>query len=110
MHRGKPSKLFKLLVIIALVLGVRAISLADSIGSIQGTAVRVTGDTVLVEGESRRSADVYEALRGVTMLEQVKLAAPLRQERLAAGDATVEHFSFQARVRTVQRGSPGAAR
>lgn len=38
MHRGKPSKLFELLVIIALVLGVRAMSLADSLGSIQGTA------------------------------------------------------------------------
>jgi len=40
MHRGKPSKLFELVVIIALVLGVRALSLADSLGSIQG---KVTG-------------------------------------------------------------------
>lgn len=37
MHRGKPSKLFELLVIMALVLGVRALSSADSLGSIQGT-------------------------------------------------------------------------
>jgi Ca-activated chloride channel family protein len=38
MHRGKPSKLFELVVIIALVLGVRAMSRADSLGSIQGKA------------------------------------------------------------------------
>jgi len=40
MHRGKPSKLFELVVIIALVLGVRAISLADALGTIAG---KITG-------------------------------------------------------------------
>ena len=62
------------------------------------TAIRVAGDSVTVEGESTRSAAVYEALRSVASLEQVKLAAPLRQERRGDEDA-VELFAFSARVR-----------
>lgn len=62
------------------------------------TAIRVAGDSVTVEGESTRSAAVYEALRAVASLEQVKLSAPLRQERRGDEDA-VELFSFSARVR-----------
>lgn len=42
MHRGKPSKLFELLIIMALVLGVRAIGLADALGTVQG---RISGGT-----------------------------------------------------------------
>ena len=63
------------------------------------TALNVAGDSVTVEGESSRSAAVYESLRAVPLLEQVKLAAPLRQER-QAGDVAVEHFAFNARVRS----------
>lgn len=62
------------------------------------TAIRVAGDSVTVEGESTRSAAVYEALRAVSSLDQVKLAAPLRQERRGDEDA-VELFAFSARVR-----------
>ena len=62
------------------------------------TALSVSGDSVTVEGESSRSAAVYESLRGVPLLEQIKLAAPLRQER-QAGDVAVEHFAFSAHVR-----------
>lgn len=62
------------------------------------TTFSVAGDTVTVEGESSRSAAVYESLRAEPMLEQVKLAAPLRQER-KAGDIAVEHFAFSAHVR-----------
>ena len=63
------------------------------------TALNVAGDSITVEGESSRSAAVYESLRAVPLLEQVKLAAPLRQER-QAGDVAVEHFAFSARVRS----------
>ena len=63
------------------------------------TALNVAGDSVTVEGESRRSAAVYESLRALPLLDQVKLAAPLRQER-QAGDVAVEHFAFNARVRS----------
>ena len=63
------------------------------------TALNVAGDSITVEGESSRSAAVYESLRAVPQLEQVKLAAPLRQER-QAGDVAVEHFAFSARVRS----------
>ena len=62
------------------------------------TAMHVAGDSVTVEGESARSALVYDALRAVPVFEQVKLAAPLRQER-QAGDVAVEHFAFSARLR-----------
>jgi Tfp pilus assembly protein PilN len=62
------------------------------------TAMHVVGDSITVEGESARSAAVYDALRAMPVLEQVKLAAPLRQER-QAGDVAVEHFAFSARLR-----------
>ena len=62
------------------------------------TNMHVAGDSVTVEGESPRSAAVYDALRSGATLEQVRLAAPLRQERLA-GDVAIEHFAFSARVR-----------
>ena len=38
MHRGKPFKVFELVLIIALVLGIRALSRADALGGIDGTA------------------------------------------------------------------------
>jgi Tfp pilus assembly protein PilN len=63
------------------------------------TTLNVAGDSVTIEGESMRSAAVYEALRGVPMLEQVRLAAPLRQER-QAGDIAVQRFAFNARIRS----------
>ena len=66
------------------------------------TGMQVAGDSVTIEGESSRSATVYEALRGVPALEQVKLAAPLRQER-QAGDIAVERFAFSARLRKAAR-------
>lgn len=62
------------------------------------TALRVAGDSVSMEGESARSAAVYAAMRAVPSLEQVALAAPLRQER-QAGDVVVERFAFSARIR-----------
>ena len=74
-----------------------AVTLALPVGTAL-TAFSVAGDSVTVEGESNRSAAVYESLRAEPMLEQVKLAAPLRQER-KAGDVAVEHFAFSARVR-----------
>jgi hypothetical protein len=64
------------------------------------TTLSVAGDSISVEGESRRSAAVYESLRALPMLTGVKLASPLRQER-QAGDVAVEHFAFSARVRDV---------
>lgn len=60
--------------------------------------LQVSGDSVNVDGDSDRSAEVYDALRGAPMLEGVRLAAPLRQERLADAEP-VEHFSFAARIR-----------
>lgn len=69
------------------------------------TAVSVTGDTLSVEGESTRSAVVYEALRALPILTAVKLASPLRQER-QAGDVAVEHFAFNARVRDTDARTP----
>lgn len=62
------------------------------------TALRISGDSVTIEGESPRSAAVYAAMRAVPSLEQVALAAPLRQER-QAGDVVIEHFAFSARIR-----------
>ena len=62
------------------------------------TAFSVAGDTISVEGESTRSAAVYESLRALPILTAVKLASPLRQER-QVGDVAVEHFAFNARVR-----------
>ena len=69
------------------------------------TALSVAGDSINVEGESRRSAAVYESLRALPMLTGVKLASPLRQER-QAGDVAVEHFAFSARVRDVAGRTP----
>lgn len=62
------------------------------------TALGVSGDTVTIEGESKGSAAVYNALRAVPELEQLRLGVPLRQDRLAS-DQAVEHFVFTARVR-----------
>ena len=62
------------------------------------STLRISGDSVSIEGESPRSAAVYAAMRGVPALEQVALAAPLRQER-QAGDVVIEHFAFRARIR-----------
>ena len=62
------------------------------------TTMTVSGDSVAIEGEGQRSAAVYDALRGIPLLEGVRLAAPLRQERRAS-DAIVEHFAFNARLR-----------
>ena len=69
------------------------------------TALTVAGDSISVEGESTRSAAVYESLRASPMLTAVKLASPLRQER-QAGDVAVEHFAFNARVRDVDARTP----
>ncbi|CAN5904803.1 hypothetical protein BH11GEM1_BH11GEM1_26190 [soil metagenome] len=69
------------------------------------TALSVAGDSISVEGESRRSAAVYESLRVLPMLTGVKLASPLRQAR-QAGDVAVEHFAFSARVRDDERRTP----
>ena len=63
------------------------------------TVLSIAGDSVLVEGESPHSAEVYEALRGVSILDRLRLAAPLRQER-PAPDVVVERFAFSARLRT----------
>ena len=62
------------------------------------TALSVSGDSVTIEGESKRSAAVYDALRALPDLERVRLGAPLRQERLV-GDEIVERFVFNARIR-----------
>ena len=69
------------------------------------TALTVAGDSISVEGESKRSAAVYEALRALPILSAVKLASPLRQER-QAGDVAVEHFAFNARVRDTDARTP----
>ena len=75
------------------------------------TSLHVAGDSVTIEGESSQSAGVYEALRGLTVLEQVKLAAPLRQVRQASGShVAVEHFAFSARVRGASSSAAGARR
>lgn len=65
------------------------------------TALIVAGDSISVEGESARSAAVYESLRALPMLTAVKLSSPLRQER-QVGDVAVEHFAFTARVRDAE--------
>jgi Tfp pilus assembly protein PilN len=68
------------------------------------TSLQVNGDSVSLEGESRDGAAVYDALRSLTALEHVTLAAPLRQERgVAAGDVSVGHFAFSARLREGSR-------
>jgi Tfp pilus assembly protein PilN len=70
------------------------------------SALQISGDSVTIEGESERSAAVYAALRAAPMLEEVRLAGPLRQER-QADDETVERFAFVARLKAVQRvGAP----
>ncbi|HEX9485062.1 MAG TPA: PilN domain-containing protein [Gemmatimonadaceae bacterium] len=73
------------------------------------TTLQVAGDSVSVEGESGKSAQVYEALRKLTVLDEVKLAAPLRQDRLT-GDVPVEHFAFSARVHRASSGMHTAGR
>lgn len=69
------------------------------------TAITVAGDSISVEGESARSAAVYESLRVLPMLTAVKLSSPLRQER-QVGDVAVEHFAFNARVREAEGRTP----
>ena len=69
------------------------------------TALTVAGDSISVEGESARSAAVYESLRALPMLTAVKLSSPLRQER-QVGDVAVEHFAFNARVRDAEGRTP----
>lgn len=64
------------------------------------TLLNVSGDTLSIEGESAHSAAVYQSLRALPLLAQVKLSAPLRQER-QAGDVAVEHFAFNARITPV---------
>lgn len=61
------------------------------------TLLNVSGDTLSIEGESAHSAAVYQSLRVLPVLSQVKLSSPLRQER-QAGDVAVEHFAFTARI------------
>ena len=61
------------------------------------TMLNVSGDTLTIEGESTHSASVYQALRVLPILAQLKLSSPLRQER-QAGDVAVEHFAFNARI------------
>lgn len=82
---------------------IAAVTLALPLGA-SLTSLHVTGDSVTVEGESSRSAAVYEALRQLPQIEQLKLAAPFRQDRLA-GDISVEHFAFSARVRRTAAGA-----
>jgi hypothetical protein len=60
--------------------------------------LQVARDSLMIEGESSRSADVYNALRAAPTLEAVRLAGPLRQER-QADDSPVEHFAFVAKLR-----------
>ena len=62
------------------------------------SALQISGDSVTIEGESDRSADVYAALRSSAALTAVRLAGPLRQER-QADDEPVEHFAFIARLK-----------
>jgi hypothetical protein len=66
------------------------------------STLQISGDSVTIEGESERSADVYAALRGAPVLADVRLAGPLRQER-QADDAPVEHFAFTARLKRATR-------
>ncbi|MDB4912806.1 MAG: hypothetical protein JWM95_450 [Gemmatimonadetes bacterium] len=62
------------------------------------TTLSVSGDSVSVEGESTRSAAVYETLRTLPVLERVGLTVPVRQER-QAGDVAIERFAFNARIK-----------
>jgi Tfp pilus assembly protein PilN len=66
------------------------------------SALQISGDSVTIEGESDRSADVYAALRAAPMLADVRLAGPLRQER-QADDEPVERFAFVARLKAGAR-------
>ena len=66
-------------------------------------SLTVMGDSVTIEGESPRSADVYSALRQVSVLDRLRLASPLRQERRGA-DTVVERFAFNAMVRGATSG------
>jgi hypothetical protein len=61
------------------------------------TVLSVSGDSVLIEGESPQSAEVYAALGRVPTLERIQAAAPLRQERQA--DSVIGRFAFSARLR-----------
>ncbi|MDB4881512.1 MAG: hypothetical protein JWL95_278 [Gemmatimonadetes bacterium] len=61
------------------------------------TVLSVSGDSVLIEGESPQSAVVYAALGRVPTLERIQSAAPLRQERQA--DSVIGRFAFSARLR-----------
>ena len=70
------------------------------------TTLGIAGDSVTVEGESARSAAVYNALRAVPQLRQLRLTAPLRQDRQLGADA-VERFAFRAV--TMPSGSPRGA-
>ncbi|MEP6729031.1 MAG: hypothetical protein ABJE10_00270 [bacterium] len=70
------------------------------------TVLSIVGDSLLIEGESPQSAEVYGALRQVAALEKIQAAAPLRQERQA--DAVVERFAFSARLRALPRVMGGA--
>ncbi|CAN5426279.1 hypothetical protein BH09GEM1_BH09GEM1_40510 [soil metagenome] len=64
------------------------------------TLLTIAGDSLLIEGESPRSAEVYDALKHVPTIDRVQSAAPVRQERQTAS-AAVERFSFSARLRDV---------
>ena len=64
------------------------------------TTLSVSGDSVVIEGESKGSAAVYDALRSLPELAQVRLGGTLRQER-QAGDQAIERFAFTARLRTL---------
>jgi Tfp pilus assembly protein PilN len=71
------------------------------------TVLSISGDSVLIEGESPQSAEVYAALRHVPTLERIQAAAPLRQERQA--DSVIGRFAFSARLRaspTAQGSTP----
>jgi hypothetical protein len=61
------------------------------------TVLSVSGDSVVIEGESPRSAEVYAALGRVPTLDRIQAAAPLRQERQA--DSVIGRFAFSARLR-----------
>ncbi|MEO5814682.1 MAG: hypothetical protein ABIT20_05325 [Gemmatimonadaceae bacterium] len=62
-------------------------------------SLSVTGDSLAMDGESARSAAVYDALRQSSVLTDVRLAAPLRQEVRSGADSLVERFTFSARLR-----------
>lgn len=81
--------------------GLAAIALALP-GGTTLSSLTVTGDSIAVEGESPRSATVYEALRRAPALGDVRLAAPLRQEVRSGAEGTVERFAFTARLRSVR--------